>query len=135
MPAEHGTVPDAGPDASRRAPSPVTVTVRLLPDDVVLTARSGEPILDTLRRSGYSHRFGCRRGGCGVCKIDLVAGATTDNAPVSDAVLTADERAAGVRLTCRAVPDGDITLRVREDDKLRCVSSFLATYASTRPRA
>lgn len=111
-------------------PGVVTVAIRLLPDDVVLQGRPGEPILDTLRRSGYSHRFGCRRGGCGVCRIELLEGSTTDNAVISEAVLTPADRAAGVRLTCRAVPDGDVTLRVAEDDRLRCVSPILARYVT-----
>ncbi|MEZ5262589.1 MAG: 2Fe-2S iron-sulfur cluster-binding protein [Acidimicrobiia bacterium] len=109
-----------------------TVAIHLLPDDVVLQGRPGEPILDTLRRSGYSHRFGCRRGGCGVCRIDLVEGTTHDNAVVADTVLTPADRAAGVRLSCRAVPDGDVTLRVREDDRLHCVSPILARYVARR---
>ena len=108
----------------------VTVAIRLLPDDVVLQGRPGEPILDTVRRDGYSPCFGGRRGGCGVCRADLVEGSQTDGAVFSEAVLTPEERAAGVRLTCRAVPDGDVTLRLREDDTLRCVSPFLARYVT-----
>jgi ferredoxin len=107
-----------------------TVAIRLLPGDVVVHGLPGEPILDTLRRNGYAHRFGCRRGGCGVCRIDLVSGTTTDNALVADTVLTPQERALGVRLTCRAVPEGPITVRLRDDDRLRCVSSFLAQYVN-----
>lgn len=108
----------------------VGVTIRLLPEDVVLRARPGEAILDTMRRHGYSHRFGCRRGGCGVCRIDLVEGATVDGAVVAESVLGAAEREQGVRLSCRAAPVTDVVLRVRDDDRLRCVSSFLARYAS-----
>lgn len=107
-------------------------TIVLLPDDVVLEGRSGEAVLDTLRRTGWTHRFGCRRGGCGVCKVDLVEGSTHDAALVSDAVLSPEERADGVRLSCRAVPDTDVVIRLRTDDSLRCTSPWLAGASSRR---
>jgi CDP-4-dehydro-6-deoxyglucose reductase len=110
-------------------PTP-SVAIRLLPADVVVHGLPGEPILDALRRNGYAHRFGCRRGGCGVCRIDLLDGTTTDNALVSELVLSPHERAQGVRLTCRAVPNGPITVRLRDEDRLQCVSSFLARYVN-----
>jgi len=42
--------------------------------DVSVELRSREPILTGLFRSGYAYRVGCKRGGCGICKVDLVEG-------------------------------------------------------------
>ncbi len=106
--------------------------LRLMPAGVTLRSRPGEVILDTVRRCGYAHRFGCRRGGCGVCRIDLLVGETIDAALISDSVLSLGDRHAGVRLSCRAVPTTDVVLRVRTDDELRCVSSFLIRYSDEK---
>jgi ferredoxin len=44
------------------------------PDGVEVALLDGETILAGLYRSGYAYRTGCRRGGCGICKVDLVSG-------------------------------------------------------------
>lgn len=100
-------------------------TVRILPDDVVITARPGESIVDAVRRSGYRTRYSCRRGGCGACKAELVDGAVTYSVPIADSVLTAAERATGRCLPCRAVPDGDVVVRLAVTDRLRRPFAFL----------
>lgn len=99
-------------------------TVTVLPDGVSVETRAGEAILTALYRSGYGYRTGCRRGGCGVCKVDLVAGTVTYPAKIADTVLPAAERAAGTCLTCRAVPDGDVVVRLR-NEHLRTLNPFL----------
>jgi ferredoxin len=104
-------------------------TVRVHPDGVVVAARRDECILTALNRSGYGYRIGCRRGGCGICKADLVQGAVSYPTTVSDEVLTREEIDAGICLPCRAVPLGDVTIRLR-DDRLRCTSTLLASLAA-----
>jgi len=101
---------------------------------VAVDSRPGESVLAALVRSGYGHRVGCRRGGCGVCKVELVAGAVTYPTVVAATVLTDEERAAGRCLTCRAVPSGDVELRMLDDDKLRCVAPLLAMLAKVGAR-
>jgi CDP-4-dehydro-6-deoxyglucose reductase len=76
-------------------------------------------VLAALARSGYAHRTGCRRGGCGVCKVDLVDGEVRYARPVAETVLPADERVAGVCLSCRAIPVADVVVRLRDGDRLR----------------
>jgi CDP-4-dehydro-6-deoxyglucose reductase len=98
--------------------------VRLHPD---------ETVLEGLYRAGYAYRTGCRRGGCGICKVDVVVGEVEHRSRIADTVLTADERTAGACLSCRAVPAGDITIEMR-DDSLRCVNPLLARLrGSTSP--
>jgi len=98
--------------------------------DVSIELRSREPILTGLFRSGYAYRVGCKRGGCGICKVDLVEGEVDYPVTVSADVLTADEHAAGVCLSCRAVPVADSVIRLRDDDRLRCVAPFLAAVSA-----
>lgn len=89
-------------------------TLRVQPD-VEVEVRPGETVLACLYRHGYAYRIGCRRGGCGVCKVDLVAGEVSYEATVADEVLPEAERTAGTCLTCRAVPIDDVTIALREE--------------------
>jgi ferredoxin len=84
----------------------------------------GQTVLGGLYAAGYAYTIGCRRGGCGVCKVDLVQGDVTYDHPVADEVLTDEEREVGVCLTCRAVPDTDVSIRFRTGS-LRLVQPLL----------
>lgn len=96
--------------------------VTVLPDGVCLPGHPGETILDTVVRAGLRCAYACRRGGCATCKVQLLAGRVAYSRPIAPTVLSDDERAAGVCLTCRAVPVGDVAIRLQEGDQLTCVS-------------
>lgn len=104
-------------------------TVRVEPDDVMVAAKDGEYILSALNRAGYGYRTGCRRGGCGTCKADLLEGAVSYPVTVADSVLPREEIESGACLPCRAVPHGEVVVRIR-DDRIRCTSTFLAALAA-----
>jgi CDP-4-dehydro-6-deoxyglucose reductase len=97
--------------------------------DVVVTSLPGEPVLTALARHGYAHRTGCRRGGCGICKIELRSGEVDYPVRVADSVLTPEDHEAGLCLSCRAVPVTDVVVHMHDDDKLRCVAPLLALLA------
>jgi len=103
-------------------------TLTVQPDGVSVDLAPDETIYEGLRRHGYAYRIGCRRGGCAICKVDLVAGEVEYNRPVADEVLTDDERAAGTCLSCRAVALTDVTISLR-DDSLRQVNPLMALLA------
>lgn len=91
--------------------------VRIEPSGFEAHLRPGEPVLEGLNRCGFTVRqVGCRRGGCGFCKLDLVSGQVTYEKVVAPTVLSEDEKAEGTCLTCRAVPDGDIALHIDIED-------------------
>lgn len=101
-----------------------TVTVLSVhPTGERIAVAEGETVLEALYNAGYAYRIGCRRGGCAICKVDLLSGSVTYNAAVCETVLTEDERAAGTCLSCRAVPDGPVTIALREDE-LRLINPF-----------
>ncbi|MCC3313781.1 2Fe-2S iron-sulfur cluster-binding protein [Nocardia africana] len=100
--------------------------LRMQPGDIVLPVREGETILAAACRDGFTYRFGCRRGGCGICKADLVSGAVGYDTTVADSVLGEQEKAAGVVLTCRArILSDEAVLRMRPDSKLKLVFPWL----------
>lgn len=97
--------------------------------DVAFDCRPDETVLAALHRHGHAVRSGCRRGGCGICKLHIVEGTVGYTHVVASSVLTDDERADGVCLTCRAVPEGEVVLELRPEDISR--PNALATlYAS-----
>ena len=101
--------------------------IRVLPKDVVLPLHSGDSILAAIVRGGLKYLYGCRRGGCGVCKADLISGQVSYPVAVSETVLTPEERADRVVLTCRAVPVADCTVQLRS--QCRLTSPFLYDIA------
>lgn len=87
--------------------------LRVVPEGVSVELLTGETILEALQRTGHVYRVGCRRGGCGICKVDIVSGDVTYPRPLADRLLSDDERGAGVCVSCRAVPVGDLTITLR----------------------
>ncbi|SEP88230.1 2Fe-2S iron-sulfur cluster binding domain-containing protein [Solimonas aquatica] len=54
---------------------------------------------------------GCRGGGCGVCKVEIVSGQYTSRRMSRDHI-SSEEQASGVVLACRVQPRSDMVLRV-----------------------
>ena len=96
-----------------------------------MPVREDETILAAMVRSGFLYRFGCKRGGCGVCKVHLVTGEVRYERPVASTVLSDAERAAGVCVSCRAVPLTDIVIELQEGDRLILASPLLREAAKS----
>jgi ferredoxin len=105
--------------------------VTILPDGLQVTAGEAETVLAALSRAGLRYRVGCKRGGCGVCKVQLVLGEVRYERPVAESVLSDDERVEGICLSCRAVPITNIAIELQEGDRLRRVLGF--AYPNSAP--
>ena len=92
--------------------------------DEVIYLGPDETLLSGLYKAGYSYTVGCKRGGCGICKVDVLDGDFSYNRPIAETVISAEERTDGTCLSCRAVPDSDVTIQMR-DDEVRLVNPFL----------
>ena len=77
--------------------------VTILPDGVQVVAQEAETLLRALARAGLRYRVGCKRGGCGICKVQLKLGEVRYERPIADSVLSDDERVEGhlPELPCR----------------------------------
>jgi ferredoxin len=62
------------------------------------SSESGTSLLDSAKAAGITLEYSCRTGRCGVCKTTVVCGET--EAFREETSLTAEERAAGMILTC-----------------------------------
>lgn len=100
-------------------PTDPPVEITILPDRETVAARPDETLLAALSRSGLGYRIGCRRGGCGVCKLHLLLGEVRYERTVADAVLSDEEQIEGLCLSCRAVPITNVVVELQEGDKLR----------------
>lgn len=98
-------------------------------EDIAVECYPGETILAAMHRTGHALRVGCRRGGCAVCKLDVIEGEFEYTRPLAEKVLSEEEKSAGVCLTCRAVPTSDMIVKLREEEDNR-VTSLLAFYAA-----
>jgi CDP-4-dehydro-6-deoxyglucose reductase/ferredoxin-NAD(P)+ reductase (naphthalene dioxygenase ferredoxin-specific) len=67
-----------------------------------IAVEPGDTILASLLRAGVPFPFSCQTGSCGTCKCELLAGDVT-LLEHSAAVLSGEERAAGLILACRAL--------------------------------
>ncbi len=48
-----------------------SVSIRFLPNDVVVTAIAGEPLLTVAERAGITIPTGCLMGSCHACEVEL----------------------------------------------------------------
>ena len=108
--------------------------VTILPDGLQVTAAEAETVLAALSRAGLKYRVGCKRGGCGICKVQLVLGEVRYERPIAESVLSDDQRVEGICLSCRAVPITNIAIELQEGDRLRKVLGFAVSKAAPPPR-
>jgi CDP-4-dehydro-6-deoxyglucose reductase len=104
--------------------------VTIMPDWIRVTVGDAETLLRAMSRAGLQYRVGCKRGGCGICKVQLVLGEVSYERPIAANVLTDDERVAGICLSCRAVPLTNVVIELQEGDRLRRVLGFALLRSS-----
>lgn len=52
----------------------MSVQVHFLPDDVIIEAEPGEPVLEVAERAGLFIPTGCMMGSCHACEVELADG-------------------------------------------------------------
>ena len=88
------------------------LTVRLTDTGDSFACHPEENVLCGMERLGYRGiPVGCRGGGCGVCKVQVLAGDYVVR-KMSRACVSAAEEALGVVLACKLFPRSDLTLMV-----------------------
>ena len=84
--------------------------VHFLPDDIKIAVGQGDNLLDVAARAGvYIHAFCGGDGVCGKCKIQIVDGEIEAEQVTQ---LSAEEKAKGYHLACKAAVVSDLTVRV-----------------------
>lgn len=87
-------------------------TVRILETDETLACSDQQSLLQSMERLGRKGiPVGCRNGGCGVCKVQILEGDCVRRV-MSRAHVPLAEEQAGFALACRINPTSDMTVRV-----------------------
>ena len=55
---------------------------------------------------------GCRGGGCGVCRVQVLDGGEYHTGKMSRAQVSVEDEAKGMCLACKLVPESDLQLKV-----------------------
>ncbi len=90
----------------------MSLHVTLRPAGREFDAQDGETILAAAIRQGIGIPYGCRDGACGSCKSRLLEG-RIEHRPHQSKALSSAEAAAGLILTCCALPLTDCTVEAR----------------------
>lgn len=89
------------------------VSVRFEPDGLECKVPAGTLVSDAAHEAGLSLHLPCAgRGRCGKCKVNLVSGELSAPESAELAALTAEELAAGVRLSCQAKVAEDVVVQL-----------------------
>jgi CDP-4-dehydro-6-deoxyglucose reductase, E3 len=91
----------------------MTFQITVQPSGRTFTANPDEAILAAGIRQGIGLPYGCKDGACGSCKCKKVSG-TVVHGPHQSKALSDDEEAAGLVLTCCAVPTSDVVLESKQ---------------------
>ncbi|WP_232796597.1 2Fe-2S iron-sulfur cluster-binding protein [Kyrpidia spormannii] len=79
------------------------------------TCKHEQDVLEAAIAQGVrSVKRGCRGGGCGLCKVQVVEG-SYELGKSSVAVLPEDERQRGFVLACKTTPKSDLVIRLTKD--------------------
>jgi naphthalene 1,2-dioxygenase ferredoxin reductase component len=85
--------------------------------DRPVPVEAGDTILASLLRAGVPFPFSCQSGNCGTCKCELVSGDVLE-LEYSEHALSAEERARGLILACRAQVWDDTVVRRIDAEEL-----------------
>ncbi|MEY1661036.1 2Fe-2S iron-sulfur cluster-binding protein [Isoalcanivorax beigongshangi] len=78
--------------------------------DQVLLIRRGDKLLQGMEQCGQQLiRVGCRKGGCGLCRIRILSGEVACE-KMSRCHVSAEDRALGYALACRVIPQTDLVI-------------------------
>ena len=88
----------------------VNITIKSKAGQVSYQADTENPLL----RAGQLQmpvKVGCKGGGCGVCKVHIIAGDFTSKV-MSKAHVSNNDVEQGIVLACRVFPKSDLTIKV-----------------------
>ena len=96
--------------------------INLISENLEIPAAEGQTVLEALIGAGIFLRTDCGgKGGCGKCRVKIAAGTAGDAAAPDESeikILGQSDLSEGVRLACRLIISGDISLEIPETSRL-----------------
>jgi ferredoxin len=97
--------------------------------------RDDQSVLGAMIQAGATAvQVGCRSGGCGVCRVQVLDG-RYETGTMSHAQVSQDERGQGIVLSCQLFPRGDLRLRALGRPGDCATSRLLRSVSSPSARA
>jgi ferredoxin len=87
--------------------------IKVQPDERTIFGDDNDFILDTAIRNGVKIKVGCKGGGCGICKIQILEG-EVDRGHSARSVLPLDEIEEGYALACQTKPNSDVIISIKK---------------------
>ncbi len=78
--------------------------------DQAYVSHAGQSVLDAMVGRASAVEVGCRSGGCGVCRVEVLRGDYECGLMSADQI-SAECQARGIALACRLFPNSDLHLR------------------------
>ena len=91
----------------------MSYSVRIESTEHVFNVREGQSILDAALNQGIALPYGCRGGGCGACKGQLLEGSISYPGGIPDGISEEDHNK-GFALFCQAVANSDLVIKSKE---------------------
>jgi ferredoxin len=87
-------------------------TIAIADSQEQFTCRHGQNVLLAMERLGRRGiPVGCRGGGCGICRVQVLGNGAFRTLKMSRAQVSEADEAAGICLACKLLPEGDLTIR------------------------
>ena len=87
-------------------------TIAIADSQEQFTCRHGQNVLRAMERLGRRGiPVGCRGGGCGICRVQVLGSGAFRTLKMSRAQVSEADEAAGICLACKLLPEGDLTIR------------------------
>lgn len=91
--------------------------IKFMPENRVIEADQGTSLLNAAAKAGIMIKSGCGgKGTCGACKVDVLSGDPLVNGTGN---LTPEQLAKGIRLACKTLVQGDMTIEVPPESRLQ----------------
>ena len=76
------------------------------------SCKENQNVLAAMERLGRKDiPVGCRGGGCGVCRVQVLGDAKYHTLKMSHAQVTRKDEARGICLACKLIPEDDLTVK------------------------
>ena len=86
--------------------------IRVADTSLSFACRGDQTVLAAMSQAGKKcMTVGCRSGGCGVCRVQVVEG-RFETGLMSQAEVCTGDREKGIALACQLYPRGDLAIRV-----------------------
>lgn len=80
--------------------------------DEAFDCKPGQNVLAAMERLGRKGiPVGCRGGGCGICRVQVLGESRYHTLKMSRAQVSEADEAAGICLACKLIPESDLNLK------------------------